>query len=185
MSSLKLIKKAHDVDCTNSTKYKTIVENLQYLSTNQKTSITQLVEGVTHVLAGLGQTAQFMHPNSVASFLAGVAKLSDELMSSDDVNKKQQSLKVLTAASMKYDELTKQALPNSAVVQIAQYGSKFPELVQQYIKLTTSVNSAEQVANAAQVLSSTIDQAMTAAKRARETLSSNPSASANVRVAGK
>jgi hypothetical protein len=112
--------------------------------------------------------------------LASVAKLPDELVSSDDVNKKQKSLKVLTAAAMKFDELTKQSLPNSAVVQIAQYGSKFPELVQQYIKIVTSVNSAEQVADAARALLSPIEQAMNSVRKSRETLAANPAANANI-----
>ncbi len=180
MTSLKLIKKARDVDTSKSTQFKFIRENITYIAKQQKISSKQLFESVTHVLAGLGQTAQYMHPNSVASFLAGVAKLSDELVSMEDVNKKHQTLKLLATAAMKFDDLTKQTLPNESVVKIAQYGARFPDVVQKYIKITSGVNSSEQINDVARQLLGPIEQAMNTVRQASKTIASNPSANANV-----
>ncbi len=178
MPTFKLIKKAYDVDATTKIRTNLIIENLTYFSNQQGISVQALAEGVTHVLAGLGQTAPSMHPNTVAAFLAGVLKLADELASSDDAEKKRQSLKVLNAAAMKFDELTKQSLPNQSVVKIAQYGSKFPDVVRQYTRIASS--SPEQIDQAAKQLIPMIDHAITQAERSYKTLASNPAASANV-----
>ncbi|MCK9369657.1 hypothetical protein M0R04_07095 [Candidatus Dojkabacteria bacterium] len=176
---MSLIKQAYNVDIKNTTQHNYIRENIKHIAKRQFTTPALIAEGVTHVLAGLGQTAQYMHPNTVAAFLAGVSKLSDELVSTDDANKKNKTLKILTAAAMKFDDLTKQSLPNQSVVIIAQYGARFPELMQQYVKIASSSNP-EQINQAARQLLTPIEQAMNMASKASETLASNPSSSAGV-----
>jgi hypothetical protein len=172
---LKLIKNAYIIDATIRTANQTIYENFRWIADDKGYSVNAVYEGVTHVLAGLGQSAQNMNPNSVASFLAGVEKLSEVLITIDDVDKKRNTLKVLTAAAMKYDDLTKQALPNSSVVKIAQFGSKFPDLVQKYVKMATSVDAPVQIDKAARALLSPIERSMNMVSQAGKTIASNPS----------
>jgi len=177
---MKLIKEAQQIDISITTQNTTIQNNLTYLANKDKITPNQLFESVTHVLAGLEQTAANMNPKSVASFLAGVEKLSDTLLSIEDTGKKQKTLKVLASASMKYDDLTRKSLPNQSIVSIAQYGARFPEIVQKYLKFATSQDSAQQIGTAARQLQGPIQRAMQQVTQAKSTMSNEPIASQNV-----
>lgn len=159
-TTLKLIKETLTSTNNQLNISKRIVENFNYFTftspVNEQSPIT-LAESVTHVLAGLAQNSKNMNPRSVASFLAGVEQLSRALAQSQDEKKTQNTIRVLADAALKHDELTKQSLPNNSVVVIAQYGAKFPELMQKYERI---VNDPQQLDQAARQLSGPIERAM-------------------------
>lgn len=134
-----------------------IRENIQHFADQEKMTVQGLSESITHVLAGLSQTAGSMHPNSIAALLAGVEKLSTDLPKSEDPAKKQNTIRVLAAAAMNHNKLSNESLPNHSVVVIAQHGSKFPDLVQKYARIAAN---PDQLNKAAKQLSYGIEQAM-------------------------
>jgi hypothetical protein len=101
-----------------------------------------------------------MNPRSVASFLAGVEKISQTLPSANiGADKKQNTIRLLTAAAMKFDDLTKQALPNPQVVKIAQYGAGDTQLMQKYLDIVKQGPQA--ISTSANQLRSAIDRIIT------------------------
>lgn len=157
VTKFNLIKTAQVLAYNNATQVELIKENISYFAAQEKVNAVKLSESITHVLAGLSQTAANMNPKSVAFFLAGVEKLASGLASAPDNEQKQNSLRVLANAAVKHDELTNQSLPNHSVVVIAQYGAKFPDIANKYMQLTQDPRQIQQVANK---LKQDIDQAM-------------------------
>lgn len=153
-----------------------ILSNIQALAAEAGVPEIELKESISHVLAGLGETAKNMHPRSVAALLAGVEKLSSTLPT--DKNKTN-TIRSLASAAMKFDDVTKESLPNQAVVTIAQYGSNFPELVQKYSQVAASGDS-QQIDKAARVLIAPIERAIRLSSQ-----SSSPAPAANPLAIGQ
>lgn len=174
-----LIKKAQIIDTTKNNQNICILENLTYFAIRESVTVKQLSESITHILAGLEQTSANMNPRTVASFLAGVESLSDKLTTIRDSTAKQNTLKVLTNAAMKYDDLTKKSLPNQSAVSIAQYGARFPEVVQKYLKFATSQDAAQQIGTAARQLQGPIQRAMQQVTQSGNTLAVKPNTQGN------
>ncbi len=157
-----LIKAAQQYATETSNENTMIRENIQYLAKKGDMTAVGLAESITHVLAGLAQDPNMMNPSSIAALLAGVEKLAGGLASSEDSTRKQNTIRTLAAAAMKGDQLTQQSLPNHSVVVIAQFGAKFPELVQKYAKIATTPQMLQQ---AAKKLIPVIDRAMQSASK--------------------
>ncbi|PPD55700.1 MAG: hypothetical protein CTY12_00140 [Methylotenera sp.] len=166
VTKFNLIKSAQVLAHNNTTQAEMIKENISYFASQENVDVVKLSESITHVLAGLSQTAANMNPKSVAFFLAGVEKLASGLASAPDNEQKQNSLRVLANAAVKHDELTQQSLPNHSVVVIAQYGAKFPDIANKYMQLTQDPQQIEQVANK---LKQDIDQAMRSSGKSQTT----------------
>lgn len=151
---MSLIKQAQQV----LTETKETVNNIELFAESIDSTFTEVCESVTHVLAGLEQTTNNMNPKSVASFLAGVERIITVLPSATP-EKQQSTVRLLQAAAMKFDDLTKKALPNQAVVKIAQYGASDAQAVQKYLGIVQQ--GPREIANAANKLRYAIDRAMT------------------------
>ncbi len=130
-------------------------ENFQLFAESVNVDANVLTEAITHVLAGLGQTAANMNPKSVASLLAGVERIAKVLPNAVP-NQQQNTIRLLAAAAMKFDDLTKQALPNAQVVKVAQYGAADAQLVQKYLDIVQQGPQAIQ--QAASQLKTVIDR---------------------------
>lgn len=159
-TTLQLIKQAQTNNIIVSNILKNIRENISVFAKQNNVTSQGLSESITHVLAGLSQTSKTMHPNSVAALLAGVEKLAADLPGTEDITQKQNTLKLLSTASMKYEKLTAESLPNHSVVVIAQHGAKFPELVQKYTTMLASPDAPQQLDAVAKQLSASIERAM-------------------------
>lgn len=101
------------------------------------TSVKEVCESVDQVLAHIASNKQSMHPRSIAAFLAGVDHIIHALPNAEPKSK-QNTLRVLTNAALKFDDLTKQSLPNQAVVNIARIGSQFNDLVTKYLQIVNA-----------------------------------------------
>lgn len=150
-----LIKEAQNQATKETIITTTIVKNIDHIASNSGLTRKQVTESITHVLAGLAQTAKNMNPRTTAMILAGVDRLSQVL---PQAQKPEKTIQTLAAAAMRFDDLTRQHLPNQAVVQIAQYGSKFSDLVQKYLSVT---ENPQQLDSIAKQLMARIDKAMT------------------------
>lgn len=168
MTAFALIKQARQAADSQAT----IVENINYLAKQEQTTSKVIYESITHVLAGLAQNPNMMNPNSVAALMAGVEKLAGGLVSSQDDQRKQGTLKTLAGAAIKNDQMTRQQLPNQAVVKIAQFGAKFPDLVQKYSGVMQNPNQAAQLLKQLQMK---IDRAMQQSQQSTR-VSDNPAA---------
>lgn len=157
VTKFNLIKTAQTLAHNNATQAELIKENISYFATQENMDAVKLSESITHVLAGISQTAATMNPKSVAFLLAGVEKLASGLASAENNEKKQNTLRVLANAAVKHDQLTRQSLPNHSVVIIAQYGAKFPELADKYMQI---IQDPQQLQRVASQLKQSIDQAM-------------------------
>ncbi len=134
--------------------------NITSFAKSIESTVDSLHESVTHVLAGLGQTSANMDPRTVASFLAGIEKIAKVLPTATaNPNQQQNTIRLLTAAAMKFDDLTKKSLPNSAVVKIAQYGAGDAELMKKYLGIVQQ--GSEQITTAANQLRTVIDRVIT------------------------
>ena len=147
VTKFNLIKSAQVLAHNNATQAELIKENISYFAEQENVDAIKLAESITHVLAGLPQTASSMNPKSVAFLLAGVEKLASGLASAPDDEKKQNTLRVLANAAVKHDQLTQQSLPNHSVVIIAQYGAKFPDLADKYMQTAQDPQQLQQIAS--------------------------------------
>jgi hypothetical protein len=137
-----------------------LIENINLFAKSIDCSIDTVFESVTHVLAGLSQNSNAMNPKTTASFLAGIEKLSNILPSANiDANRKQNTIRLLIAAAMQFNDLTKQSLPNSAAVKIAQYGAGDSELIKKYLNIVQQ--GPESITKYANQLKSVIDRVIT------------------------
>lgn len=161
-----LIKEAQNQALKESTINTAIVKNIDYIAQESGLTRRQVTESITHVLAGLAQTAKNMNPRTTAMILAGVDKISQVLPQAQNPEK---TIQTLAAAAMRFDDLTRQALPNPAVVKIAQFGSKYSELVQNYLNVAENPQQLDRVAKQ---LMSRIDKAMSN----KSTVAAGPSA---------
>lgn len=166
-----LIKQAHAAQITRHT----LTENIAYLATTHNITDAVVCESISHVLAGLAQNPRMMHPNSIAALMAGLEKLSGGLMSSADDAKKQHTMQTLIQANLK------QSLPNNAVVTIAEFGARFPDLVQKYAAIVKSPNELPSALNK---LRSTIERAMQVSKESNK-VSDNPASMGSAGMAAQ
>lgn len=148
----------------------TLVENITSLAQESNTTSQKVCESITQVLAGLAQNPKMMNPKSIAALMAGVEKLSTGLASSQDDTKKQFTLKTLANAAMRRDQMQQGALPNDAVVKIAQFGAKSQDLVQKYEQL---VQNPAELSRSLKQLQMTIDRAMQQGQQSTK-VSDNP-----------
>lgn len=133
--------------------------NLREFAESIDSTVSEICESVTHVLAGLEKTARSMSPKSIASFLAGVERISTVLPSAQVPDEKKQStIRLLQAAAMTFDDLTKQTLPNQAIVKIAQFGAADAQLLQKYLNIVQQ--GPQSITNVANSLRYEIDRVM-------------------------
>lgn len=154
---MKLIKEAQAQLQQYTTEVNYISENVTFLADQDKVTSQNVFEGITHVLAGLSQTANQMHPRTVAAILAGTEALSQGLIK---MSQPDNALRVLQNAAMARNDTTKQILPNEYTAKLAEYGAKFASLVKKYENV---VNSPEELQKQANILSSRVQSAMTQA----------------------
>lgn len=135
-----------------------------------------LCEKVTHVIMNLladveqGKDFKIMHSRSVASFLAGVERISNALPTLDDL-RKERTIKMMTAASIGTDGYV-----THDVALISQLGLKHEQLYNKYLRLVTDyINSVEQgkpnnaqLSRAVRALRMKVDQAMAQTSAAPE-----------------
>lgn len=126
-----------------------------------------LVENITSVLANIAMSAEegkpidLMNQNSIPSFLAGVDTIANALPHSQEQDKKENTIRVLAAASIGRDGMV-----TYAVTPIAQLGARKSELRLKYSKLVQAyAQSGDQqdgkiLAQAVRQLQMKIDQAM-------------------------
>ena len=174
MTMYSLIKQAQAA----TTNQNILIENITVFAQQNNITSQQLYESITQVLAGLAQNPNMMNPKSIAALMAGVEKLSSGLASSSDDAKKQVTLKTLAGAAMRRDPMQQGALPNEAVVKIAQFGAKFQDLVQKYEQ---QIQNPTELSRSLKQLQMTIDRAVQQGQQSTK-VSDNP---ASMGSAGK
>ena len=152
---MSLIKTAHN----NLLESQKIAQNVTQFAKEFDTTVPFMVEAITHVLSELEQTIKSMNPRSVAAILAGVEKISTILPKTTDSTKKQNTIRLLTAAKMTVNDLQPgQPQPNEAVVKIAQYGASDSTLMQKYLDMVQ--REPQSIGVVANKLKQSIDNAM-------------------------
>lgn len=152
---MKLIKEAQVQLQRKTVAITNITENVNFLAKQEDVQPQEVFESITHVLAGISQTANQMHPRTVAAILAGTEALSQGLMK---MSQPENALRVLQNAAMARNDTTNQVLPNQYTTKLAEYGAKFASIMKKY---ETIVNSPEELQKQANILSSQIQRAMT------------------------
>lgn len=133
---LNLIKKAANVGAKIQKQAAIVNTNLITLAEQQNVTADILVENITHILAGVaydaeqGKTIRVMHLKSIADFLAGVEAIAIALPTSTDQKKKQNTLRILAAASIGSDGHV-----NDAVLPIIHLGARKSNLHDKYFKI--------------------------------------------------
>lgn len=150
-----MVKTAHAARKHN----KLVVEGLQ--------KVGVLAENVTSVLANIavaaeeGKPIDLMNQNSIPSFLAGVEAIANALPHSQEQDKKENTIRVLAAASIGRDGMV-----TYAVTPIAQLGARKDTLRAKYAQMvnayahTGDERDGAILAQAVRQLQMKIDQAM-------------------------
>lgn len=164
-----LIKQLASSASEQSVKCNNIVAVMESLAATTNQTTSDLFENATHILSNIavnareGKPLTIMHPNSIASFMAGIEAISHSLPTSTDAIKRDNTLRVLAAAAIDRDGLV-----NYAATPIAQLGAQKPDSLKKYQRLVQNyVMSVEHgapdgkgLAHIADVLKQLIDQAM-------------------------
>lgn len=164
-----MIKSANNADRTQLKQQAATYTMMMEYAEEGKISVQELAESVTHILANIATTAssgaplKLMHLNSIASFMAGVEAIAKALPTTQDEIRKQNTLRVLTAAGVQPDGTV-----SYAVTPIAQLGArkqdihgKYSAMVQDYAASTARGEPAgQELAQAARMLQAQIDRAM-------------------------
>jgi hypothetical protein len=181
-----LIKSASTADKASKSQVDAIITNLSTIAEHKNTTMQQLGENVTHLLANIaskadaGEPIKLMHINSVGAFLAGVEAIAQALPSSPDPVKRENSLRILATAGIGAGGKI-----NDETFPIVNLGARKEERHKQMTKIVSDYMDSQvrgepngrELAQIARKLQMDVDRAMRSAAKPRPFAATGPSRS--------